>query len=425
MISKLHAPVNSIVPAKSMAHPHSRKSTTTPGIKQDFATWIANQEFQRAESLRLGKSSCQLMYAWRPAASPSSTWLFGNEPSKELASLHDHVDDHTHDRGEQSRRLHDHHGHHSQDDRAQHHPRGGHAHQHSHHHGEIGAEEHIRFGLILNLAFAVTEVLIGVLSNSIAILSDAVHDFSDSGSLLISYFAARISKRKADASRTFGYRRASVLAALLNASALLAVTVFVVYHAVMRLVRPVEIKSGYMFLVAGLSILVNGAAVLRMRRDRKSDINLEGAFWHLLEDALGGVAILIGGAIIYFTGWMWVDPVLSLVLSVFIIRGAYGVVLKAVHILLEGTPQDIDLAEVEAALLEDPNVEAVHHLHIWMLDTNHYNMSVHVVLKGTAVPQDLYRNLSEKVKRFKVTHLTVQPEYGHGQCLPCSCREDV
>lgn len=339
--------------------------------------------------------------------------------------MHDHVDDHAHDRGEQSRRLHDHHGHHSQDDRAQHHPRGGHAHQHSHHHGEIGAEEHIRFGLILNLAFAVTEVLIGVLSNSIAILSDAVHDFSDSGSLLISYFAARISKRKADASRTFGYRRASVLAALLNASALLAVTVFVVYHAVMRLVRPVEIKSGYMFLVAGLSILVNGAAVLRMRRDRKSDINLEGAFWHLLEDALGGVAILIGGAIIYFTGWMWVDPVLSLVLSVFIIRGAYGVVLKAVHILLEGTPQDIDLAEVEAALLEDPNVEAVHHLHIWMLDTNHYNMSVHVVLKGTAVPQDLYRNLSEKVKRFKVTHLTVQPEYGHGQCLPCSCREDV
>lgn len=335
--------------------------------------------------------------------------------------MHDHTNDH----GDDSRRLHDHRDNHSYYDLSHNHSHSNHAHHGEHHHGEPGAEEYIRFGLMLNLAFALTEVVIGVLSNSIAILSDAVHDFSDSGSLLVSYFAAKISKRKADASRTFGYRRASVLAALLNASALLAVTVFVVYHAIMRLARPVEIKSGYMFLVAGLSILVNGAAVLRMRHDRTSDINLEGAFWHLLEDALGGAAILVGGAVIYFTGWMWVDPALSLVLSAFIIRGAYGVVLKSIHILLEGTPLDVDPAEVEAALLEDPSVEAVHHLHIWMLDTNHYSMSVHVVLKDIAVPQDLYRNLSEKVRRFKVTHLTVQPEYGHGQCLPCSCHEDT
>jgi len=284
-----------------------------------------------------------------------------------------------------------------------------HNHQHEPDSQPASVQHLLRFGFILNLCFAILEVVIGLLSNSIAILTDAAHDFSDSASLFLALMASRVAERPPDNQRSFGYRRVSVLTALFNSSMLLVATGFIFYYAIKRILHPEPVTSGYMFLVAALSIAINGVAVLRMWRNRKKDLNLEGAAWHLLEDALGGLSILVGGIIIHFTAWYWVDPILSLLLGAFILRGALSVTSQAIHIFMEGTPPDINPIHVAQALLQHPAVAGVHHVHIWMLDSNHYNMSAHVRLHGPA-PKDLYAELAAAVGKYKITHLTVQVE---------------
>lgn len=289
---------------------------------------------------------------------------------------------------------------------------GGHSHSH-------GTEDHIRFGIFLNLSFAFLELALGFVANSMAILSDAIHDFVDSGSLFLSLLAARQANRRADVKRSFGYRRFSVLAALFNSGLLIAGALVIIYHAAVRLFSPPEVRSSYLLVVAGLSIVFNGAAVLCLRKEGGEDINLQAAAWHLLEDALGGIALLIGGAAIRLTGWAWIDSVLAIGLSVVVLRGTVRVFYTAVHILLEGTPTDVDPDDVQEALLSISGVADVHHLHVWALDTSHYNMSVHIVLEDEDLEPELYRQVEETVRPFKITHVTVQAETQEGMCGVC------
>lgn len=292
---------------------------------------------------------------------------------------------------------------------------------HSHDHSESHARTagHFKVGIALNLGFSLIEAVIGFMANSVAILSDAVHDFIDSGSLLLSLIAAWVGQRPPDEKRSFGYRRASILAALLNSSILMATTVFVGYHAVRRVFQPAEVRSVYMLVVAGLSIVVNGVAVLRIWHDQHHDLNLQSAFIHLLEDALGGLGLLVGGLVIYFTGWHVIDSIIALILSALIFRGALRIVLKSINVFMEGTPEGMDIAALENALLSHPLVQEVHHIHIWMLDTTHYSMSAHVRLRDCTLPPSLYAELAELVRPFRVDHLTVQAEGPEGVCQPC------
>lgn len=292
-----------------------------------------------------------------------------------------------------------------------------HGHDHSGSHSRTAG--HLKVGIALNLGFSLIEAVIGFLANSVAILSDAVHDFMDSGSLLLSLVAAWVSQKPPDEKRSFGYRRASILAALLNSSILMATAVFVGYHAVRRVFQPAEVRSVYMLVVAGLSIVVNGAAVLRIGHDRHHDLNLQSAFMHLLEDALGGLGLLVGGLVIHFTGWHVIDSVIALILSALIFRGALRIVLKSINVFMEGTPEGMDIAALEQALLSHPLVQEVHHIHVWMLDTTHYSMSAHVRLRDRTLPPGLYDELAELVRPFRVHHLTVQAEGPEGICLPC------
>jgi cobalt-zinc-cadmium efflux system protein len=303
-----------------------------------------------------------------------------------------------------------------------------HHHDHLHDHGDDRGHAtdhernagHLKVSIALNLGFALIEALIGLLANSMAILSDAAHDFMDSASLLLSLVASWVSQRPPDAKRTFGYRRASILAALLNSSVLVITSVVIGFHAIRRLFAPAEVQSTYMLIVAALSIAVNGYAVLRMRHDRHGDLNLESAFIHLLEDALGGIGLLAGGLLIRLTGWHWIDSVVALTLSAIVLRGALRIVLKSLNIFMEGTPEDLDVSAIENAILGHPMVEEVHHIHVWTLDASHYSMSVHVRLRDRRLPSGLYEELAELVKPFKVAHLTVQAEGPEGTCLPCN-----
>lgn len=295
-----------------------------------------------------------------------------------------------------------------------------HSHNHSHAVGAEVASGHLKVSLVLNLCFALAEIVIGLLANSMAILSDAAHDMMDSASLLLSLVASWISQRPPDKKRSFGYRRATIVAALINSSILVVTSGVIGFHAIRRLLDPVEVKSGYMLLVAGLSAIVNGYAVLRMRHDRHRDLNLDSVFMHLLEDALGGVGLLIGGLIIRFTGWHVVDSVVAIALSVFILRGALKIVMRSVNVFMEGVPEDVDIASLKEAILSHPMVEDVHHIHVWMLDASHYSMSVHVRLRDRQLPEGLYTELAELVRPHKINHLTVQAEGPEGTCLPCS-----
>lgn len=298
-------------------------------------------------------------------------------------------------------------------------------HEHLHHHGhdhtvdQERSTRHLKVSIALNLGFALIEALIGLLANSMAILSDAAHDFMDSASLMLSLIASWVSRRPPDEKRTFGYRRASILAALLNSSVLVITSVVIGFHAIRRVFEPAEVRSTYMLIVAALSIAVNGYAVLRMRHDRHGDLNLESAFIHLLEDALGGIGLLAGGLLIRFTGWHWIDSVVALALSAIVLRGALRIVLKSVNIFMEGTPEDLDMSMIESAILSHPMVEGVHHIHVWTLDASHYSMSVHVRLRDRHLPPGLYEELAELVRPFKIAHLTVQAEGPEGICLPC------
>jgi len=296
------------------------------------------------------------------------------------------------------------------------------------HHGhtvdQVVVSGHLKVSLVLNLCFAFAEIVIGLIANSVAILSDAAHDLMDSASLLLSLIASWISRKPADRKRSFGYRRATIIAAFINSSILVITSTIMGFHAIRRLIDPVEVRSDFMLLVAGLSVAVNGYAVLRMRRDRYGDLNLESVFMHLLEDALGGLGLLAGGLVIQFTGWHVVDSVIALVLSLIVLRGTLRIVLRSVNVIMEGSPEDIDISSLEQAILNHPMVEEVHHLHVWMLDGSHYSMSVHVRLKDRILPKGLYEELAELVKPFKIHHLTVQVEGPEGMCLPC-CLTDA
>ncbi|MGB3982714.1 MAG: cation diffusion facilitator family transporter [Bacillota bacterium] len=294
-----------------------------------------------------------------------------------------------------------------------------HFHNHSHAVDSDVASGHLKVSLILNLCFALAEIVIGLLANSMAILSDAVHDLMDSASLMLSLIASWVSQRPPDEKRSFGYRRASILAAFINSSILVVTSAFIGFHAIRRLLDPVEVGSGYMLLAAALSVIINGYAVLRMRHDRHGDLNLESVFMHLLEDALGGVGLLVGGLIIRFTGWYVVDSIIAIALSAFVLRGALRIVMRSINVFMEGVPEDVDIGLLEKALLSHPMVVDVHHIHVWMLDASNYSMSVHVRLKDRHLPKGLYAELAELVKPYKINHLTVQAEGPDGACLPC------
>src|SRR5512139_3210550 len=204
---------------------------------------------------------------------------------------------------------------------------------HHHDHGHARQGRSLIMSIALNLGFAVAELIFGLIANSLALVADSIHDASDAVALGLSYFGLKLSERAPNQRRTFGYRKVRILTAFINALVLAGLTVFVVRAAVLRIMSPEPVKSPILIVMAIVGLLVNGAAVLLLRRDRES-LNIRAAMWHLLEDFFGWVAVLVGGIVIHFTGWYVVDPILSLAASAFVIWGAYSVFRESASILI-------------------------------------------------------------------------------------------
>ena len=298
-------------------------------------------------------------------------------------------------------------------------------HAHASHHGNERATRILRFSLVVTLAYIVLLVVAGIRSHSLALLSEAGHNLSDFFALLLSLIAVYLQSRPPSATKTFGYHRAGVLAALANAASLVAVSVLIFYEAFKRLQNPQQVHAEVMIGVAAAGVVMNGViAVLLYRTGR--DVNLRSAFLHEIGDTLSTAAVIAGGWAILATGQTWIDSALSFGIGALILWSGFGIVRETLNILLEGTPRGIKLERVEAAIREIEGVNDVHDLHVWNLGSETRALSCHISIAD--IPPSASERILRDVRRclhtdFHIDHTTIQFEHAvcevaHGCVIP-------
>ncbi len=269
--------------------------------------------------------------------------------------------------------------------------------------------------LTLTGTFMVAEVIGGLLSGSLALLADAGHMLTDTVSLFLAWIAARMAHKPADTLRSYGYHRVQILAAFINGVFFILIVGWITYEAVQRILNPVEVIGDIMLVIAGLGLIVNLLAFFILHGAGGKDLNVRAALLHVLGDLLGSVAAITAAVIILGTGWMPIDPILSVFVALLILRSAWMVVKESTHILLEGTPQDIDIEILQTAIIDAiPCVHDVHHVHVWSLTPEHPLLTLHVNVDpdtdSTKVLQRVKKVLEE---RFQIHHSTIQVEPAH------------
>jgi cobalt-zinc-cadmium efflux system protein len=288
-----------------------------------------------------------------------------------------------------------------------------HSHGHGHGHGG-GANARLGWALGLTLAFALVELGGGIWSGSLALMSDAGHMFLDSFALALAFFASWIARRPASRRHSYGLARAEVVAALCNGLAMLVVIVLIAVEAIGRLQSPSPVAGASVMVIAFIGLIVNVVVATMISRGEQS-LNVRAALVHVLGDLLGSIAALIAGAVIYFTGWLPVDPILSLVIAVLILFSTLNVLREALHLLMEGVPADIALESVARELVALAGVQGVHDLHVWTIASGRVAMTAHLDVADLAE----WPHVLEKARRmlhdkFDIDHVTLQPEAVHG-----------
>jgi cobalt-zinc-cadmium efflux system protein len=296
-------------------------------------------------------------------------------------------------------------------------------HDHSHAHGHAGhghAPESFGFafavGVTLNAAFVVAELAFGYAANSLALISDAVHNFSDVIALLLAWVAGWLARKQPTEQHTYGYRRASILAALVNAGLLLIAVGGIAVEAIARIEQPAAVAVGTVVVVAALGILVNGFTALLFMRGRHGDLNIRGAFLHMAADAAISLGVVVAALVIMLTGWQWVDPAISLSIAAVVLASGWGLARDSVNLALDGVPSGIELAGVRDYLGRLEGVTEVHDLHVWAMSTNETALTVHLVRPGGYDDSFLHGVCDELSHRFKIQHATLQIEAGSDVC---------
>ncbi|HLH88979.1 MAG TPA: cation diffusion facilitator family transporter [Xanthobacteraceae bacterium] len=296
-------------------------------------------------------------------------------------------------------------------------------HDHDHHHHDRHHHAPARFGTAfaigtaLNLGFALVEIGVGFYANSLALISDAMHNFSDVVCLLLAWGAAWLCTRAPTASRTYGYRRASILAALANAALLFAATGAILTEAVQRLLAPQPIAAATVLWVAALGIVINTGTALMFMRDRARDLNLRGAFLHMVGDAIVSVGVVVAALLIGWTGRLWLDPAVSIAIAVVILVATWSLTRDALNLALDAVPAGIDRHAVEAYLAGLPGVTEVHDLHIWAMSTTETALTAHLVRPNAGLDDHLLTDAAHELdRRFGIRHATMQVEAGLAEC---------
>ncbi len=287
-----------------------------------------------------------------------------------------------------------------------------HSHAHHHHHGATGRV--LGWSVAATAVFVAIEVVAGIRAHSLALISDSFHNSTDALALVLAWVGFYLQSRPADETRTYGYHRAGVLSAFINALALVGLSAWILYEAVDRLRHPEPVAEGIMIAVATLGLLLNGGVMLALRQASRGDINIRSAFVHMLGDALGSVAIIGGAVAIHYTGWVRLDPILSIVISGLVVWTAWDIIRESLNILLEGLPRGLRLRDVTSSMRGIEGVLDVHDLHIWSLGSSTHALSCHVLIEDVppSASDIVLRRLNGMLaERFHIAHTTVQFEH--------------
>ena len=289
------------------------------------------------------------------------------------------------------------------------------------HHSNIHIHKHevkgknLVYSIILNFLITIAQVVGGIVSGSLALISDALHNFSDVLSLGFSLIAHKLSRKKASLDQTFGYKRAELIAAFINATTLVIVALLLIYGAIERFINPQPIKSNLVIWLAILGIAVNGFSVLLLKKDAKHNINMKSAYLHLFTDMLASIAVLVGGLLMKFYGWFWVDSVMTILIAIYLIVVGIDLLKTSTKMLMLFTPEHIDIKEIVREVHKIKGVNKLHHIHVWHLNDEELHLEAHLDCSED-IKMSEFNTLLDKVEqvlfeKFHINHINIQPEF--------------
>ena len=284
---------------------------------------------------------------------------------------------------------------------------------HNHAHQKQG--KNLVISIFLNILITIAQVIGGILSGSLALLSDALHNFSDVLALTFSWYTNKLSKKQASLNQTFGYKRAELIAAFVNAITLIVDAFFLIYEATIRFFNPEPIQSTLVIWLALLAIVANGCSVLLLQKDAHHNLNMKSAYLHLLTDMMASVAVLVGGIIMKYLGWFWVDSVLTLLIGVYLIYVSYDLIKTSTKMLMLFTPDNIDIEKIIEAVHKINKVAKLHHIHVWQLNDDELHLEAHLDCSEDIKLSDfnslLHQIETVLLNQFGINHVNIQPEF--------------
>jgi len=288
------------------------------------------------------------------------------------------------------------------------------AHDHSHHDVEAMGDQRLLIAIVINMLLTLAQVVGGVVSGSLSLIADALHNFSDASSLLIAWVARRIGRQPPDAFKTFGYKRAEVIAALINLVTLVLIGLYLVYEALWRFYSPQEIEGWIVVIVAGVALVIDIATAMLTYSMSKNSLNIRAAFLHNVSDALASVGVVVAGSLILIYGWYWTDTVMTLAIAGYVLYQAATMLPLTIHILMQGTPENLTIDEIISSMEKVTGVCNVHHVHVWQIDEHHIALEAHVVITDFAQTEQVKMALKAELgQRFSIAHSTLEFEMTH------------
>lgn len=288
-----------------------------------------------------------------------------------------------------------------------------HNHHHSHHHHVEG--KNLLLSIVLNIIITAAQIIGGIISGSLALLSDALHNFSDVLSLVFSYVAHKLSRKKASVNQTFGYKRAELIAAFVNASTLIIVALFLVYEGIERFFNPQTIKFGLVIWLSILGIVMNGLSAFMLKGDADKNLNMKSAYLHLFTDMLASVAVLVGGLLMKYFQWFWVDSVLTIAIAIYLIIMGFDLLKESTQMLMLFTPSHLNVNEIISEVHKIQGVKKLHHIHVWYLNEEELHLEAHLDCSEDMRMSE-FNLLLDKVEdvlfeKFHINHINIQPEF--------------
>ncbi len=285
---------------------------------------------------------------------------------------------------------------------------------HSHHNKEVSLNK-LLFTIFLNLAITVAQIVGGIISGSLALISDAIHNFSDSVSVILAYFAQVLSRKPSTRKSTFGYKRAEILAAFINAVSLIGISIYLVFEAVGRFINPQAVNAGWMFWLGLLGLFANGISVVVLNREKDKNINIKAAYLHLVGDALTSVAVVMGAVLIWLFQIVWVDAAVTILISIYLFVHTLHLLKESVTILMQMSPADLDVEAIKNRLMKIESLHDVHHIHVWNLTDKLIHFECHINLKNDLKVSET-NAIFEEVRKilhddFDIEHTTIQFEF--------------